>query len=62
MKKFLIEVKYLQLVEAEDEQEAREQFFADIENESQQTLESWLNDNLKIKTIPLDEKKEGETK
>ena len=49
MKKFIVKMDYQIEIEANNEDEAYEKFFEGVETEPQQTLATFVSDNLTIK-------------
>jgi len=49
MKKFIVKVDYQIEIEANNKEEACEKFFEGIETEPQQTLATFISDNLTVK-------------
>lgn len=49
MKTYIIDLQYETEIEANSPEEAEEQFFKDIENEPQQTLDSFIHDHVIVK-------------
>lgn len=48
MKKFQIKINITEEIEAEDEIDAKNKFFQIVESEPQQTLETFINEHIKI--------------
>ena len=51
MKKYKVKVDVEREYEAENEDEAQEMFWEDIENEPQQTMGTFFSDNLEVEEV-----------